>query len=103
MTDQEYWTLVRTLPVYVKPEAASAGRQVVVVDWSEHMTGKKQPGYEWVLGFNPIDQKWVDTEAQYQPLPAWASQGGAPDTPGVVDRLTWLEAEVDAIKKKLGL
>jgi hypothetical protein len=73
---EEYKRTVRLCPVTTKPGPASDPRDVVEVDWSYVLTQPGQPGYQFLLGWDPrLTPKadWVDESLQYAPAPAWAA------------------------------
>lgn len=62
MTPEEYWQQVDKLPQREVTHTTQRGRIVttVVINWAEVIApGTQVPDqYDWVLGWNPIDQRW---------------------------------------------
>ena len=67
MTTTEYWEKVATLPQREVTHINQKGKLVttVVVNWSSVLApGTTVPDqYEYVLGYNPVDQRWETKEA----------------------------------------
>jgi hypothetical protein len=73
MTDQQYWDAVAKLPVFVKKGGggkSGASEDCWVVDWRPYFKNESLPdgSNEFVLGYNPVDNVWIDPYIQYKNL-----------------------------------
>lgn len=84
MTDAQYWTIANSLPKRQVYGGVASGQAYYVwnVDWRSAIAGcdpNIREACEFVLGFNPMSQCWVDPGAQYvnrpNPYPAPSSWG----------------------------
>lgn len=84
MTDAQYWTIANSLPKRQAYGGVANGQPYNVwnVDWRIAIAGcdpNIREACEFVLGFNPLSQCWVDPGAQYvnrpNPYPAPSSWG----------------------------